>query len=89
MLTRADIMEQYKVENGIIRSPGKFEGEPVYVPCFWDIALEMGSDEMGENDEDVFYPTDEDRKHWPELGGVRVLILWESSDGFVCSKIRG
>lgn len=36
-MTRKEIAETYKVdERGVIRSPGKFEGEPIYVPYFWD-----------------------------------------------------
>ena len=29
-MTKKEIKETYQVENGIIKSPGKFEGEPSY-----------------------------------------------------------
>lgn len=30
--------------NGRIVSPGKFEGEMIYVPYFWDVSLDGGVD---------------------------------------------
>src|SRR5215211_4995867 len=38
-MTRLDIESEYDVENGQITSPGKFEGEPVYTPYFWESYL--------------------------------------------------
>lgn len=70
----------------IITTPGKFEGEPTYVPHFWD----------GDGEDDSFFdggdlirawrPTAEDRAEWPDLQDVAVFVLWERSDGFVCSR---
>jgi len=36
-MTREQITSEYNIDdNGIIRNPGKFEGEMLYVPYFWD-----------------------------------------------------
>lgn len=81
-MTRADIERDYNVVDGVIRSPGKFEGEPVYAPYFWDAFLN------GMQDEDdgeflLFNVTDEDRVEFPELQGVSQVSLGEDSQGFV------
>lgn len=34
MISRTEIMARYTVVNGIIQSPGKFEGLPIYAPYF-------------------------------------------------------
>lgn len=45
-MTRGDIIATYNVdERGIIRSPGKFEGEQVFAPYFWEAYLDGGADE--------------------------------------------
>jgi hypothetical protein len=38
-MTREHILTLYKVRksDGLISSPGAFEGEPIYVPYFWDV----------------------------------------------------
>ena len=42
-MTRKEIEQMYDVnEYGIITSPGKFEGEMVYVPYFWELAMGGG-----------------------------------------------
>lgn len=38
-MTRKEIEAAYTVVNGIIRSPGKFEGEPVWAPYYWEAYL--------------------------------------------------
>ena len=86
MLTREEVLAAYKVENGCIVSPGKFEREPVYVPAYWYEALEGFFDD----DDDgvfVFSLTESDRDMWPELGGAQKLYLEESDTGFVYSDL--
>ncbi len=71
-------------EQGVIRSPGKFEGEMYYVPIFWSLALEGFSDS---DDGEVFtFRIDaEMRKTYPGLPKrKRTLKLYEREDGFVC-----
>lgn len=68
--------------------PGKFEGEPDYVPSFWDRAL------SGEADDDrdgtfIFHITEEDHSRYPELPVGARLYLVEDSDGFVFSRLVG
>lgn len=83
-MTRDEVLKQYKVsEQGVITTPGKFEGEMVYVPHFWDVFLDGGADR---DDGKVigFDVTPEDRKEFPELKGRRTVKLYQRDDGFVC-----
>ena len=86
-MTRQEIETTYNVENGVIRSPGKFEAEPVYVPYFWDAYMNGGADE---DDGDIltFDVNDEDRAMFPELANVRQVFLWENDSGFVSHDTR-
>lgn len=81
-MIRQQILEQYQAENGIIRTPGRFEGEMLYVPHFWGIFLEGFADrDDGRTVE--FDVTDEDRQEFPELKGRRTIRLFQREDGFV------
>jgi hypothetical protein len=82
-MTRKQIESEYKVENGVIRSPEKFEGEMVYVPYFWDAFLNGFADRDNGNVLG-FDLTKEDKVEFPELKGRRTVTLYERSDGFVC-----
>jgi len=69
-------------KEGVIVSPGKFEGEPRYVPYFWDEWLSGGSDDDEEN---VIY-FDIGEQDWllfPELKRVKRIGISEGSTGFV------
>lgn len=82
-MTRSEILKQYTVdEGGRIKSPGKFEGEMLYVPFFWEAFLDGGadSDEGGVLGFDV---TADDKKEFPELKGRKTVKLLEREDGFV------
>jgi hypothetical protein len=73
-------------DNGIITDLGKFEGEPRYVPYYWDCALQ------GMYAEDVagvfFMPFDrDDYAKFNELEGEYGIALEESEQGFVYAKI--
>ncbi len=91
---RAELESQYKVENGVIRSPGKFEGEPLWVAYFWAMALEGGGHTWDDNGTDVttFMIQSGDVALFPELdqlgydGGAAVSVL-ERDDGFVMHSI--
>lgn len=83
-MTREEIEKSYNVVNGRICSPGKFEGEMLYVPFFWDVFLN-GFCNRDDGEVVSFYLEPEDRVMFPELGKRRrVLKLIERSDGFVC-----
>ena len=91
-MTREETLKDYKVENGIITSPGKFEGERVYVLHYWDLFLNGMADE---DDGEVlgFMVTLEDAYHYPELreDGYRpfdTIRLFQRDDGFVCRTER-
>ena len=66
----ANILKDYDVKNGVIMSPGKFEGESAYVPYFWDVALDGFADEDYTDSTGAVYAfdiSDEDKKFFPEL----------------------
>lgn len=83
---------EYRNNGERITAPGKFEGEPVFAPYFWGLALEGFSDS---DDGKVFsfkfdFKTAQDQAllaDWPTLkpwlGRKRTLKLWEDERGFV------
>jgi hypothetical protein len=81
-MTRHEIETEYKTAAGRIISPGKFEGEMVYVPYFWEAYLNGCADR---DDGRVlgFDVTAEDKAMFPELKGRRTVRLMERDDGFV------
>jgi len=101
-MNRQDVLDTYQHDaNKIIRSLGKFEGEPIYAPYYWDCCLK------GMFAEDVngvfFMPLDaSDHAMWPELylntwdgqhdptpQPVYGIALEESEQGFVYSTTYG
>ena len=88
-MTRQEIEKEYKInEHGIICSPGKFEGEMLYAPYFYEIIMDGGADETdypeGEDGSpvDTFFITPEDIKEFPELDGCTKIECFESEQGF-------
>ena len=85
-MTRDEILEEFDVSDatGIIRNPGKFEGEMLYVPYFWDKALQGAAD----RDDGKVFGFDislEEKAMFPELGKRRRTVkLYQREDGFVC-----
>lgn len=71
----------------IIREPGKFEGEHISVPYFWDLAMESGStiDVWDCNDTQYsFFVFDAaERAAFPDITELYGLALYESEQGFV------
>lgn len=87
---RQQIEKDFEVEDGVITTPGKFEGSMVYVPAFWDLTLEGGEDEIewdGDTLISIFHVTSEDRGIFPELQGAKTLEIWEDSFGFVWANL--
>lgn len=79
----------YAVRDGVITSPGKFEGEPEWLPAVWEAALEGRADrEVMDGDTPVSCFA-----HDPEivdlLGPTHLtspdlyLAVWEDDQGFV------
>jgi hypothetical protein len=82
---RQRYLDEFQVSaSGRIASPGKFEGEMIYVPYFWDCFLEGGAD--SDNGEVISFKLDStDKTLWPEIPArKRTMRLYERSDGFVC-----
>jgi hypothetical protein len=86
-MTRQDIIEAYRPSSdGLIRTPGKFEHEMLYVPYFWDAAL---NGESSTDTGSVFFTIidDLDRAQFPELGTAYGIALEESEQGFIYSRL--
>lgn len=83
---REQVLRDYSVDqNGIIRSPGKFELEMIYTPYFYNLGLEG----MADSDEDGvwgFNVSDEDRKQFPELAKVEHVEIRVCDQGFAYAK---
>ena len=45
------IREEYDIQGGIIRNPGRFEGECEWVPYFWELALNGDGEDLSDYDE--------------------------------------
>lgn len=87
-MTREEIENEYAIVDGRIQDPGKFEGEPVYTPYFWDAFLNGIVDE-DDGETLVFNLTAEDREEFPELEAFKQVLLWEDDQGFVRARKRG
>lgn len=87
-MNRDEIEKSYTILDGRIVSPGKFEGEPIFAPYYWDIGLSGFADsDNGKVYGFRFTNSGDDFKLWPELkewlGRKRSMKLWEDSQGFV------
>jgi hypothetical protein len=82
-MNRQEILASYDIDlTGRIHSPGKFEGEQLYVPYFWECFLNGGADY--DNGHVLgFNVTKEDKKEFPELRRRKMVKLIEQDDGFV------
>ena len=81
-MTRKEIETEYAVRDGIIRSPGQFEGQPVHAVYFWAAYL----DGMSDSDDGTtirFRVDDDDRKEFPTLKGIRWVRLRQTDQGFI------
>lgn len=91
-MTRKDILKNYDVDgHSIIRSPGKFEGAPIYTPYFYDLIMNDMADntEYDEYDNpiDLFDITDDDIAQFPELKNITHIRLWQDDNGFVFCEV--
>lgn len=92
MMTRNEVFGDYDVDKlGIIRSPGKFEGEMVYVPALYDALLDGCSEASCCGCEDlcdcgtveIVEIDDAFAAEFPEVGTVRRFLLCEDAYGFI------
>lgn len=83
-------LEGYKHNGERIQSPGKFEGEPIFAPYFWDMAMEGLADrddqgvyifKLAFNGQDRNIVFREQLKSW--LRRKRTLHLRQDDQGFV------
>ncbi len=82
-MTRQEVLSAYRVnDRGVIVSPGRFEGEMIYVPHFAEVWLDGGGED-GWGPVDYFDVLSEDKAEFPELGEQRKVCLAETEDGFV------
>jgi len=86
----------YEVDNnGVIRSPGKFEGEMLYVPYFWEMVMNGFSSPSYDEDNCLYNELDitkEDREKFPELDRddekATTIELYEDLQGFVYGELQ-
>lgn len=71
----------------IIHEPGKFEGEHISVPHFWDVVMDGCTDDVyiGETPYSFIVIDEDDRALFADLTEYG-LVLWESDNGFVNTK---
>lgn len=93
-MTREEILDKFTVnDQGVITSPGKFQGEMLYAPYFYDVMIDGNGEEVYEeetSDEEcaLLYTElaigDEDRAQFPEISLATVAMrISESGNGFV------
>ena len=95
-MTKQEILKMYEVDTleEFITSPGKFEGEFIFAPYFYDKYLNGFSEEIWEDDSggsdtlvSIFDVDDEDRKEFPFLlDDTEQIRLWETGSGFVITE---
>lgn len=73
-MERLKILETYRVEQGIIRTPGPFDGQKLYVPYFWQKYLDGDAEEV-DADAVFFVVHDREREMFPEIGHRRTIRL--------------
>ena len=82
--------EDYTVVDGLIRNPGKYERECVWVPYYWELALDGdGEDEFDEDGESVatrFVVDGEEAEAFGLECGATVEVF-EDSQGFVIGTV--
>jgi hypothetical protein len=87
--TRMGFIPSYDVdEHGYICNPGKFEGEPLYVPYLWECVLNGDGETVDDPDQrdatmDLVMLSGDDKRHFPRLARSDIAILWEDNNGFV------
>jgi hypothetical protein len=89
--TKNEILSRFEVLNGVIKTPGKFEAEPLWAPYFWDETFEFGADDEFDDKDGhhvyVSHVNENDRKEFPEeLRLIACIYMWEDDQGFVYTK---
>ena len=92
-MNKRQALEQFNVNHcGIIQNPGRYEGEMIYVPHFW----EQNDEDRRVGDPDyiewrVFEVTEDDKAEFPELAKDRVthIAIHENDDGSLEMELLG
>lgn len=90
MMTKTDIEHNYAIEDGRIVSPGKFEGEPVFAPYFWDIYCSGSMSDYDDDGESIrIAVVDSDRTEFSELiNAVAVYLNIDDNRAVYTAVIR-
>lgn len=88
---REKLLADYEVRDGIIRTPGTFEGEPFWLPVLWELAMEGFADsDDGTRFQFRIPKGDPLRTEFPELdawlGRKRTVHVFQDSQGFVYAR---
>ena len=88
MQNKTEIAKVYRLdEHGIVRSPGKFEGEPWWVVALWDVSLDGFADREDFDGATLLVSFAIDSDLVAAIGYRPVscdfVSLWESDNGFV------
>lgn len=87
-MNRQQILQNFRVDSdGIIRSPGKFQGEMLYAPYFHVAMLQGDGDDTWSEDGETLLSTSfqvepADRQEFPELEGIARIELAYDDNGF-------
>lgn len=81
----------YKVENGRIVSPGKFEGEPAWMLDLWDRVM-SGFSDISLHDGSTAFDAFEIDQEIADLTGYRprpgtYVVVWSDDNGFVSHMV--
>lgn len=97
-MTPEKIRSTYRIANGLIRNPGKFENEPEWVPYYWDLAMEGEGEDVYEENEEAddldpmelsyteFVVDSEEEQAFGIPCGSKVRV-WEDAQGFVIGEL--
>lgn len=87
-MTKEDIKHLFEIDDkDVIRSKGKFEGEPIWVVYLWNLLLNNSQDDEDDLGRALFYPMQEDFMEFPELKEYEVIAIWNDNLGFVNHEI--
>jgi hypothetical protein len=83
-MKRREIEALFRIEDGIIRSGGEFEGQALYMPHFWTRFTDGGADQDVDDSELVCcMVTFEDVIEFPELTVGQVVRFYEDDKGCI------
>lgn len=84
-MNRQDVLNSFTVIDGSIRSPGKFEGEAIYMPYLFDMSLDGGCEDfpIGSMLFTKCLISGCDKAEFPELGIKHEVWFYETDNGFI------